>query len=196
MIRTRLSVILLAAIGCARLLTAAELAVPPVNVPGSVDSVVTSATLNSTVCVANYSASVRPPEEWTRRLKHHLIDLYKLPGTTADYELDHRVEIAVGGSPRNIHNLWMQPIGEARMKDRLENFEHRQLCAGRISLQDAQAVFLGDFWKTYNELAPAHRWPLTPAIKEITPPLSVLIPLGPDREPEDVLQELREGRKQ
>lgn len=139
---------------------ASDRAVPPRDVPGVIDPVVTQANLMSTVCVANYSASVRPPDSYTNKIKLQLMGLLRLPGKTSDYELDHRVEIAGGGAPRDPRNLWMQPIAEARLKDRLEAYEHRELCEGKISLKDEQAIFLGNFWKTYDKVAPVEGWPV------------------------------------
>ncbi len=152
-----------------------ERALPPANVLGAVDPSVTQANINTTVCVPGYSASVRPPESWTYKLKISLMRTLRLPGTTGDYELDHLIEISAGGSPTSLSNLWMQPLAEARLKDRLEEFEHRALCAGRISLMDVQTIFRGNFWRTYDRLAPSQHWPLW----------------SPDPLPDDLVREMR-----
>lgn len=59
----------------------------------------------------------------------------------AKYELDHFIPLAVGGHPRDIRNLWLQPWeGEwgAKTKDRLEVKMKALVCAGRVSLESAQ----------------------------------------------------------
>lgn len=53
------------------------------------------------------------------------------------WELDHLIPRELAGADV-IANLWPQPIAEARVKDRLENSLHRQVCAGTISLRSAQ----------------------------------------------------------
>ncbi|WP_342106264.1 hypothetical protein [Methylobacterium sp. SI9] len=65
-------------------------------------------------------------------------------------EIDHRIPLTVGGgNPRgSIANLWPQradgPFG-FHVKDRCEASVGRALCAGRISVEDAQAIFRGDW---------------------------------------------------
>ena len=68
----------------------------------------------------------------------------------AGCEVDHRVPLAVGGgnTPGSIKNLWPQrPDGPGgfHAKDRCEAAVARAMCAGRISVADAQGVFLGDW---------------------------------------------------
>lgn len=65
-------------------------------------------------------------------------------------EQDHRVPLTVGGDnkPGSIRNIWPQrpdgPFG-FRVKDKCEAAVGRDICAGKISVRDAQAVFLGDW---------------------------------------------------
>jgi hypothetical protein len=65
-------------------------------------------------------------------------------------EIDHRLPLGVGGDnrPGSIANLWPQrPDGPHgyRVKDVCESAVHRDLCAGRLTVAQAQAVFLGDW---------------------------------------------------
>ena len=56
--------VLIAVLAFAALLPAAEdhgRALPPKEVPGAVDVSITQANLMNTVCVANYTSTVRPP---------------------------------------------------------------------------------------------------------------------------------------
>ena len=40
----------------------------------------------------------------------------------------------------------------ARKKDRVENYLHRLVCAGKISLKDAQKAIKTDWTKVYEEM--------------------------------------------
>lgn len=70
-------------------------------------------------------------------------------------EIDHRISREVGGADV-IANLWPQPYLTpqeygAYRKDKLENFLHRQVCAGRMKLQDAQNELAGDWVESYEK---------------------------------------------
>jgi hypothetical protein len=118
-------------------------------VPGSIDPGITQANIRSTVCRAGYTATIRPSARYTSRLKAQQMKAGHLSGNPSEYEEDHRVPLEIGGAPRDPRNLWPEPIGAARQKDRLENAIHRDLCSGRLSLAKAQAIFLGDFQAEY-----------------------------------------------
>lgn len=63
-------------------------------------------------------------------------------------EIDHLISRELGGAD-DVANLWPQSyVGEwnARLKDRLENRLHREVCAGRLTLEDAQGGIAQD-WK-------------------------------------------------
>jgi hypothetical protein len=60
------------------------------------------------------------------------------------YELDHLVPRELGGAD-DVQNLWPQLIAEAHQKDRVENFLHVQVCAGKISLVEAQRQITEDW---------------------------------------------------
>jgi len=115
--------------------------------PGAVNSHVSQATIHSTICVAGYSAAIRPPESYTERLKYAQLDGgYNLGGDTraAHYEEDHLIPLEVGGSPTSVRNLWPEPrntVWGASRKDRLENALHRLVCSGTVSLATARRVF-------------------------------------------------------
>ncbi len=61
------------------------------------------------------------------------------------YEDDDRIPVCVGGDNADPRNHWPQPWPEARIKDHLEWRVCRDVCAGRMTLQDGQAIFLGDW---------------------------------------------------
>ena len=105
-------------------------------VAGAVDGRVTQETIQRTICQRGYMAHVRPPRQFTDDVKRQLINGH--PGPPQDYELDHLVPLSLGGHPTSANNLWLQPWGEAAMKDREEARLHREVCAGRMTLEQAQ----------------------------------------------------------
>jgi hypothetical protein len=131
----------------------------PVLTPGVADPAVTMANLATTVCRSGYTASVRPPSSYTNRLKIQQITAYGYTDTNlADYEEDHLISLELGGDPRASANLWPEPhhvlasdgaqVGSFT-KDTLENFLHRQLCAGTLSLTQVQAAIARDWVTTW-----------------------------------------------
>jgi hypothetical protein len=123
----------------------------PVCTPGATDPRVTQDTVTSTVCVAGYTKTVRPPASYTDGLKREQMVRYGLTGSPAEYEEDHLIPLALGGHPTDPRNLWPQPRrsigGRAEDKDAVEDALHRDLCAGRITLADAQRRIAAD-WTT------------------------------------------------
>ena len=105
-------------------------------VRGAVDPHVTQATIHHTICQRGYTAQVRPPRKVTDAVKRRLVN--GLPGPPQDYELDHLIPLGLGGHPTSPKNLWLQNWPEAAMKDRDELRLHREVCAGRMTLEQAQ----------------------------------------------------------
>ncbi|HEY6021091.1 MAG TPA: hypothetical protein VIY48_14645, partial [Candidatus Paceibacterota bacterium] len=68
------------------------------------------------------------------------------------WEEDHRVPLEAGGNPTDPNNLWPEhwsaPMG-AHQKDRLENFVHRSICSGKMTLEQGREVFLGNWVDAY-----------------------------------------------
>ena len=105
-------------------------------VRGAVDRHVIQATIHHTICQRGYTAQVRPPRKVTDAIKRRLVN--GLPGPPQDYELDHLIPLGLGGHPTSPNNLWLQNWAEAAMKDRDELRLHREVCAGRMTLEQAQ----------------------------------------------------------
>jgi hypothetical protein len=75
-------------------------------------------------------------------------------GERNKYEIDHLVPVELGGA-NNIKNLWPEPFdGEwgSAIKDRLENELHRMVCAGEISLRDAQEQIRTNWIELYKRV--------------------------------------------
>jgi opacity protein-like surface antigen len=110
---TLVSVVLLAASA-----SAAEVPNNAVT-PGALNPAVTQDNIDTTICRFGWSKTVRPPFQYTERLKRKLLytptSPYYDPGVRLrDYELDHRVPIGVGGSPTDRRNLTRSPRQRAR----------------------------------------------------------------------------------
>jgi hypothetical protein len=127
----------------------------PALTPGAVNPDVTQANIATTICVSGWTATVRPPAAYTTALKIRQIVEYGYADTkTADYEEDHLISLEIGGAPRDPNNLWPEPykvalpdgssVG-ARVKDQVENYLHRQVCAGGMTLAAARALIAGDW---------------------------------------------------
>lgn len=118
-------------------------------------------TIQQTICVAGYTASVRPSTTYTNGVKLKLLREHALPASAAsEYELDHRIPLALGGHPRNLQNLMLQPWdgkNGAKAKDRLERSLQRLVCSGKVLLDDARKAIYVDWqgaYGTYLGMAP------------------------------------------
>lgn len=118
-------------------------------------------TIQKTICVAGYTASVRPSTTYTNGVKLKLLREQALPASVAiDFELDHRIPLALGGHPRNLKNLMLQPWegkDGAKVKDRLERRLQKLVCAGQLLLDEARRAIYVDWpaaYRTYVVMAP------------------------------------------
>lgn len=74
-------------------------------------------------------------------------------------ELDHLVPLELGGAD-DIENLWVQlavyPDGSPgfHVKDKLENFLHREVCAGHMTLPEAQQCIMSNWIECYQAHPP------------------------------------------
>jgi hypothetical protein len=93
-------------------------------------------------------------------MKHRLMRAYGVAGSIHDYELDHLIPIGVGGCPDCESNLWPEPrniFPGAREKDEVEDYLHRQVCSGALSLAEAQQEIASNcmrFTKDFTRMAP------------------------------------------
>jgi hypothetical protein len=74
------------------------------------------------------------------------------PQPHGSYEVDHLIPLELGGD-NVIANLWpeaAEPVPGFHEKDKVENYLHRQVCSGALSLADAQRQIATDWitvWK-------------------------------------------------
>ncbi|WP_243726844.1 hypothetical protein [Actinocrispum wychmicini] len=123
--------------------------------PGAFNPDVSQDTIDTTICVSGWTATVRPPSSYTTALKNQQKGEYgeaDIPNTAL--EEDHLVPLELGGAPRDPNNLWPEPRTSAGStdpgqaaedKDKEENSLKRQVCAGTISLAGARQRMLADW---------------------------------------------------
>jgi hypothetical protein len=106
-------------------------------------------TIDRTICVSGYTKSVRPATSYTNGVKRKLMQEAGIDAARiGDYELDHIVPLALGGHPRKLSNLTLQPWeGEhgAKVKDVLEVHLQGLVCHGKLDLTDAQVCIAQDW---------------------------------------------------
>lgn len=110
----------------------------PVCTPGAFNPDVTQQTIGTTICVPGWTATIRPPTSVTGPIKTERMAAYGDTLPRAAYELDHLIPLELGGAPRSILNLWPEPFPAASVKDALENKLKTEVCAGTVTLADAQ----------------------------------------------------------
>jgi hypothetical protein len=92
----------------------------------------------------------------TPAMHHAIFAAYGIPWDKhALSEDDHLVALELGGANDNA-NRWPQPYPQAHVKDSVENWAHRNVCAGRLPLpwvQHAIAANWSDLWTLM------HRYP-------------------------------------
>ena len=103
-------------------------------------------TIDQTICVIGWTKTVRPPAAYANRSKLKLIRELGLPEELlADFELDHRIPLALGGAPSDPRNLELQPWDEASVKDAIEACLARAVCSGKITLDEARSRIWRDW---------------------------------------------------
>jgi hypothetical protein len=106
----------------------------------------------ATVCKPGYSQSVRHTSAAVKRGRYAAYGIsHHRPG---QFEIDHLVSLELGGAD-DPANLWPQSYltspWNAHVKDRLENYLHREVCAGRLPLATAQREIAQDWVAAYRQ---------------------------------------------
>lgn len=128
----------------------------PKLTPGNANPNISQANIGQTICNPNWSTkSIRPPVSYTTPLKIKQIAQYGYSDTnTADYEEDHLISLELGGDPKSPLNLWPEPYNityGARLKDKVENYLHAQVCSGNITLLEAQSQVANNWFAVYQQ---------------------------------------------
>jgi hypothetical protein len=110
----------------------------PTLTPGVTNPDVTQATIRVTICVRGWTRTIRPPTSYTSTLKERQLRDYRLRGPPSAYQEDHLISLELGGHPTDPRNLWPEPYPRAGEVDGIENELNAAVCAGRLTLADAQ----------------------------------------------------------
>jgi len=110
----------------------------PTLTPGVLNPAVTQATIRSTICTRGWTATIRPPTEYTNALKVRQMAAYGETGGPHAYQEDHLISLELGGHPTDPRNLWPEPYPRAAEVDRVENELNDQVCSGALTLAEAQ----------------------------------------------------------
>lgn len=118
------------------------------------DPDINQSNISETICRKGYTKTVRPSTIYTNGVKYKLLREAGLIEDDASlYELDHIVPLALGGHPRKLSNLMLQPWEGregAKQKDRLERKMQNMVCNGEISLTTAQHEIGSDWLSSYS----------------------------------------------
>ena len=110
----------------------------PVRTPGVLNPDVTPGTIRSTICKKGWTATIRPPVEYTNELKQQQMPAYGETGPLSGYQEDHLISLELGGHPTDPRNLWPEPYPRAAAVDQIEDQLNSEVCSGALSLHDAQ----------------------------------------------------------
>jgi len=121
------------------------------------DTRVTQQSVAETICRPGYADAVSPSLDQIMAQKNQLLAARGIDRNDgSSYALDRHVPVVLGGSPDAPENFdllpWAGHAGERR-KELLAARLKRCVCAGRMSLADAQAAIVGNWTKQYARVA-------------------------------------------
>jgi len=125
--------------------------------PGALNPAVTQRTIDSTICSAGWTATVRPPESVTEPEKLANMRSYGISKGASGYEYDHLVALELGGAVNDPRNLWPEPDYPAgggfylNPKDHLERALNRLVCRGQMTLVRAQLLIAREWVAAYRQ---------------------------------------------
>lgn len=93
-------------------------------------------TSRDVVCAKGYSKQQRKKVR-TTTLKLAVAG-YGLSWSPKTVEADHLISLELGGAPNDVRNIWPQVWVEAHAKDKVENSLHKAVCAGTLTVEEAQ----------------------------------------------------------
>jgi hypothetical protein len=105
-----------------------------------------------TICVAGWTAKVLPPSSYPSKLKVLQMRRVGATGPPSADEEDHLFPLALGGAPRDPHNLWPMPIRFARRKDVVERKLQKLVCSGKVKLLGVRGLMATD-WRAAGRFA-------------------------------------------
>lgn len=112
------------------------------------------------VCQPGYASSIR---DVTTHVKNQVYAAYGITQRRAkQYEIDHLINLSIGGS-NDLSNLWPQaarPLPGFPQKDRSESYLHDQVCAGKMSLPEAQMEIATNWLTVFNRMPQRAKTPI------------------------------------
>lgn len=129
----------------------------PRMAPGATNPDVTPETLERTICKRGYTKSIRPPQEYTYKIKKQLIHtLGYAEKRLRFYQLDHTIPLQLGGHPSDPRNLfpipWRVEGGWSVLaKDDLGDALKVMVCRRSVPLEQAQREIAGDWIAAYKK---------------------------------------------
>jgi hypothetical protein len=103
----------------------------------------------ATICQPGYSRTVR---HTSGKLKAKIYREYGIEKSSSHFEVDHLISLELGGAGV-AENLWPESYDtvpwNAHVKDTLEDQLHALVCAGRLSIQQAQHEIASDWIAAY-----------------------------------------------
>ena len=141
--------------------TGAAALYPDAQTSGATNPKVTQESIRKTICHQGWITAVRPPVSYLKSLKQK--QLAALGATVADpqqkcmpksanprcYQEDDLICLELGGASRDPKNLWPQPAPRAKEKDWVEDYLHKQVCSGAMTLEQAQHAIVADWYAVY-----------------------------------------------
>lgn len=126
------------------------------SVDGLPDTTCTPGAVRTTsvdaICHGRSTKQFRPPSSYTTKLKREQIVEYGYEDTSLDdYEEDHLISLELGGDGSDPKNRWPEPhTGKYNsfVKDKVENWLHKQICSGTLTPEEAQHGIATD-WRQY-----------------------------------------------
>ena len=104
------------------------------------------------VCISGYSSSVRDVPESVKRQVYAEYGI--ATHTTGEYEVDHHISLELGGS-NDVANLWTEPAEPQpgfHQKDVVENYLHKQVCSGAMTLSEAQKYIATNWLDIFHQM--------------------------------------------
>jgi hypothetical protein len=103
----------------------------------------------ATVCPGGYAKTVR---HTSGKLKSEIYAEYGIDRSSGHFEVDHLISLELGGADVAA-NLWPESYDtspwNAHVKDKLEDRLHSLVCAGKVSLTQAQHEIATDWIAAY-----------------------------------------------
>jgi len=99
------------------------------------------------ICTVGYTATVRDVPLSVRK---YVFQEYgkEYPQLFGTYEVDHFIPLELGGS-NDITNLWFEPAPGYKLKDKVENWLHDQVCKHGMNISEAQNIIVDDWYAVY-----------------------------------------------